>query len=99
MDKVDLTGAFEDCPIPTLVAEGTWDLTWNTDKPGILLINHPGARLVMFKCSGHNVYEDEPRKFFKMLKGFIGHLPEIPSDKARLYKEYLAKWKKSHGIC
>jgi len=38
--KVNLTGAFENCPVPTLITEGRWDLTWNTDKPEILHKNH-----------------------------------------------------------
>jgi proline iminopeptidase len=94
VDRVDLTGAFEGCPIPTLIVEGTWDLTWNTDKPGILLENHPGARLEMFKRSGHNVYEDEPQKFFRLLKGFVGRLSDIPSGPLIRYQEYLADWRK-----
>ena len=94
VDRVDLTGAFEGCPIPTLIVEGTWDLTWNTDKPGILLGNHPGARLEMFKRSGHNVYEDEPKRFFRLLKGFVGRLSEIPSGPLIRYQEYLADWRR-----
>jgi hypothetical protein len=32
-----MTGAFLGNPIPTLILEGKWDLTWNTDKPEKLL--------------------------------------------------------------
>jgi proline-specific peptidase len=92
VNKVDLAGAFDNCPIPTLIAEGNWDLTWNTDKPGLILANHPGARLVMFRCSGHNIYEDEPRKFFNVLRGFLEHRPSVSPGQLARYKEYLSDW-------
>ena len=87
LSKIDLKGAFETCPIPTLIMEGVWDLTWNTDKPGVLQQNHPGAKLVMFQKSSHNPFEDEPEVFFAELKDFVGRLPR-PSD-----EEY-AHWKR-----
>ncbi len=95
--QVDLRGAFENCPIPTLITEGTWDLTWNTDKPGVLLGNHPGARLVTFECSGHNIYEDETEKFFELLDSFIEHLPALPADQLIRYKDTVTNWRKSRG--
>jgi hypothetical protein len=33
MKNYDLTNTFLKCPIPTLIIEGKWDLTWSTDKP------------------------------------------------------------------
>jgi proline iminopeptidase len=87
-NAVDLTGAFEQCPIPTLLIEGTWDMSWNTDKPGQLAKNHPNARLVMFEESGHSPFEDEPVRFFSVLKEFMGTLREAPPLQ-------LAYWKTS----
>lgn len=95
--RVDLTGEFENCPVPTLVTEGKWDLTWNTDKPGVLLGNHPGARLVMFEHSGHNVFEDEPERFFKLMDSFMEHLTVPSADQLIRYKNTLASKRKSHG--
>ncbi len=46
---VDLTGSFAQCPLPTMIIEGTWDMSWNTDKPKQLAANHPNAQLVMFE--------------------------------------------------
>jgi proline iminopeptidase len=92
--KVDLTGAFENCPVPTLITEGRWDLTWNTDKPGILHKNHPGAELVLFEKAGHDIYEDESVAFFKILKRFVKTLPEVTPDDVAAYKEYLMTWKR-----
>ncbi len=93
INKIDLKGAFQDCPIPTLIMEGTWDLTWNVDKPGILHKNHPGAKLVMFQKSSHNPFEDEPEIFFTELKDFIGHLPSIRDEQYSDWRRYLEQWK------
>lgn len=89
--RVDLTGTFEHCPIPTLIAEGRWDLTWNTDKPGLILKNHPGASLVTFERSGHNIYEDEPDEFFKLLGGFVERLSPIPARLIQHYRDTLTR--------
>ena len=92
--KVDLDGAFENCPIPTLVMEGKWDLTWNTDKPEILHKNHPNARLIMFERSAHSPFEDEPEQFFSELKSFIKNLPEVADSKFTAWKNSLKEWEK-----
>jgi tetratricopeptide (TPR) repeat protein len=90
--RVDLAGVFEKCPVPTLILEGRWDLTWNIDKPEILLQNHPGAKLVMFERSGHGIYDEEPDKFFKVVKEFIKSLPEASETKIALYKKEIEEW-------
>jgi tetratricopeptide (TPR) repeat protein len=89
---VDLEGAFEKCPIPTMIMEGSWDLTWNTDKPGILQKNHPGSKLVMFEESSHNPFQDEPKKFFAELKDFIRNLPEVTDSEIEEWNAYLVSW-------
>jgi len=86
---VNLKGAFEQCPIPTLIMEGKWDLTWLTGKPEILHQNHPGSKLVMFELSGHSPFDDEPEKFFGILKDFIQNLPEIKKKDLMTWKYYL----------
>lgn len=87
INKVDLEGAFKDCPIPTLILEGKWDMGQNTDKPQRLHKNHPNARLVIFEQSAHSIFEDEPEVFFTELQQFVSELPEISN-------EALLKWKK-----
>ncbi|MBU0616801.1 MAG: alpha/beta fold hydrolase, partial [Planctomycetes bacterium] len=42
---LNLRGGFDGCPIPTLIVEGKWDLTWGEEKPTVLHGNHPNARL------------------------------------------------------
>lgn len=56
--------------ISMLIVEGTWDLTWNTDKPQALHSQYPGAELVVFGESGHSPFEDQPGKFFDLLEDF-----------------------------
>jgi tetratricopeptide (TPR) repeat protein len=90
MQKIELQGAFEGCPIPTLIMEGKWDLTWNTDKPEKLQKDHPGSKLVMFDASSHDPFEDEPERFFEELKGFIQGLPPIPNQDLAQWRKYLA---------
>jgi len=95
---VDLEGAFKSCPIPTMIMEGKWDLTWNTDKPGILQNNHPGSQLIMFENSSHNPFQDEPEKFFRALQDFIWSLPDISTEQIKQWKNDLEEWKKQQEM-
>lgn len=94
MERVDLKGAFDGCPIPTMIMEGRWDLTWNTDKPGILHKNHPNARLLFFEESAHLPFDDESKKLFDALQDFVLKLPKIASSDLQQWQDYLSKWKK-----
>lgn len=91
---VDLKGAFENNPIPTLILEGKWDLTWGEKKPEILKENHPHAQMVLFENAGHGIYDEEPEKFFAVLEDFIKNLPEISKDEISSYKSTLGTWEK-----
>ena len=90
---VDLEGAFTHCPIPTLILEGKWDMSWNTDKPEQFRKNHPNAKLVLFEASAHSPFEDEPQRFFPVLKEFLAALPHVPGEKIDSWKSHLAKWR------
>ncbi len=91
---VDLSGAFENNPIPTLILEGKWDLTWGEKKPEILKKNHPNAQMVIFENAGHGIYDEEPERFFAVLKDFIKDLPEVSRDDISSYKSSLGTWEK-----
>jgi proline iminopeptidase len=95
---VDLEGAFAQCPIPTLILEAKWDMSWNTDKPERFRKNHPSAQFVMFEESGHSPFEDEPAKFFRVLKDFTGNLPEVPAAKLEQWRSYLAQWQEKKTL-
>jgi len=89
---IDMTGGFVGCPIPTLILEGKWDLTWNTDKPGILAQNHPGARLVSFENAGHSIFDEDPDRFFSVVRDYIRSLPRIPAAEIEPYMRYVTEW-------
>jgi len=93
--KINLKGAFENCPIPTILIEGKWDLSASLDKPAILQKNHPRSQLFMFKNSGHSPFADEPERFFQVLRDFVENLPDIPKEDLETWKEYLLNWKKT----
>ena len=74
MARIDLTGAFEKNPVPTLILEGLWDLTWNEKKKEIFKKNHPHAQVVVFESSAHGIYDEEPDEFFSGAAGVIVHI-------------------------
>jgi len=94
-DGVDLEGAFTQCPLPTLILEGRWDMSWNTDKPGQLQKNHPRAKLVMFEASAHDPFEDEPEAFFATLRAFVESLPPVADARLDAWKTDLAQWRQT----
>jgi tetratricopeptide (TPR) repeat protein len=89
LGRLDLRGLFEGCPVPTLVLEGTHDLTWGADKPQKFAGCFPGARLVLFEASAHAPFEDEPDKFFAVLREFMSALPAQPAELVR-WKQRIA---------
>jgi proline iminopeptidase len=88
LGELDVRGFFDGCPVPTLVLEGKYDLTWGTDKAEKFQACHPGSQLVMFERSAHGPFIDEPERFFSVLAQFIKALPA--EDTAGI-----AKWRKS----
>lgn len=90
--KIDLTGAFETNPIPTLILEGKWDLTWSEKKPEMLCKNHPNAKMIVFEKAGHGIYDEEPERFFSVLKDFVQNLPKVTPDEIARYRNALKAW-------
>lgn len=88
--KVDLEGAFQGCPIPTLILEGKWDLTWGANKREVLHANHPGSKLVVFSDAAHGIYDEETDRFFSVLKEFLTALPAVPDSDLTRYREAIA---------
>jgi hypothetical protein len=89
MKNYDLTNTFLKCPIPTLIIEGKWDLTWNTDKPENFYKQHPESELAVFEKSSHSPFKAEQKKFFKVIKKFVANLPKVSSKKIKLWQETL----------
>ncbi len=96
--KINIKGAFENCPIPTILIEGKWDLSASLDKPAIFRKNHPRSQLFIFENSGHCPFADETERFFQVLGDFLENLPKIPEDNLKTWKEYLINWKKSRNL-
>nr|WP_321356298.1 alpha/beta hydrolase [uncultured Draconibacterium sp.] len=82
---------FDNCPIPTLLCEGEYDLTWNAEKKEIIRKNHPNAEFVLFEKSGHNIYYDEPDLFFSTLKNFVKHLQPATANEIGEWKKQVDK--------
>lgn len=91
---IDLTGAFKANPIPTLILEGKWDLTWSEQKKEILKANHPNSRMEIFENAGHSIYDEEPDKFFSILNDFITSLKPINDSEIKSFKDNIVEWDK-----
>ena len=80
LEELEFEGVFDKCPLPVLIMEGKWDLTWAEDKAEKFQKCFSGSKLVMFERSGHSPFEDEPEKFFSELKKFVQDLEGIPKE-------------------
>jgi proline iminopeptidase len=93
-NKMNLEGAFKHCPVPTLILESKWDLTWTADKPDIIHQNHPGSQMITFEQSAHSPFADEPERFFRELKTYVKNLPPVTDTAITQWREYLSQWQK-----
>jgi proline iminopeptidase len=91
--QIELLDGFKHCPIPRLIIEGKWDLSWPADKPKKFHENHPGSKLIIFENSGHRAFGDEPERFFQVLHEFVKNLPYVEQRDIDGWKEYLGEWK------
>jgi proline iminopeptidase len=92
-DRVDLTGAFDESPIPTLILEGKWDLTWGDVKPTILSRNHPNARMVVIERAAHSIYDENPDAFFAELETFVRDLQPVAAADIDAFRRHLDAWR------
>ena len=92
--QISLEGVFDRCPIPTLILEGEWDLTWSEGKRRMLHENHPGSEMVVFERAGHSIYDEAPERFFAVLERFIRSLPEVPEAEALTWGNGLHEWRR-----
>lgn len=91
LTKYDLENVFNACPIPTMICEGEYDLTWTSEKKEILRKNHPNAEFHLFEHSGHNIYYDEPDLFFSTLHHFVKELKPAKDSEIKKWKEQTHK--------
>lgn len=93
--RVDLTGAFDANPIPTLIMEGEWDLTWGPEKKAALAANHPNGRMVIFEHAGHSIFDEDPEGFFSTLRDFVAGITQAESDNMARFKAELDAWREA----
>lgn len=89
----DFTGAFASNPIPALILEGKWDLTWGEKKSSILKNNHPHAKRIIFELAGHSIFNEAPEQFFKVLGDFMTNLPAVSSTDLDTFKADIRQWR------
>lgn len=87
----DFKGIFDNNPIPTLLCEGKWDLTWLPQKADIYRKNHPNAEFKLFENSGHTIFSEEPELFFSTLEEFTNSLKPISEENIREWKNHVDK--------
>ena len=83
----DLKEAFKDCPIPTLIIDGEWDLAYSSEKHGIMKAQFPNAKIQLIQGAGHVPYEENPSVFFEALKGFLKFLNSNEGSTTVKWKE------------
>jgi proline iminopeptidase len=92
-NKVNLAGAFDRSPIPTLLLEGKWDLTWGKKKPMILSRNHPHARMLVIEGAGHSIFDENPEAFFGELESFVRGIETVTAAEITEYRRHLEAWR------
>lgn len=88
LEKINLEGKFDDFEIPTLLIEGKWDLTWDTDKFDYMQKLLPLAQFELFENSSHCIFAEETKKFFNIIRTFLENLPQKPIEQ----KKITLKW-------
>jgi proline iminopeptidase len=93
--RVDLTRAFDANPIPTLIMEGAWDLTWGQEKRAALAANHPNARMVVFERAGHSIFDEDPGGFFTALREFVQGVTPVQPEAMVAFRASLEEWQRA----
>jgi len=93
--RVDLTGAFDANPVPTLIMEGEWDLTWGAEKKHALAANHPNGQMVVFEKAAHSIFNEDPDGFFDTLQAFVEGLDPVSESELTAFKSELEEWREA----
>lgn len=91
--RVDLTGAFDSNPVPTLILEGEWDLTWGPEKREALAANHPNGRMVTVPSASHSIFNEQPDAFFSTLRDFTQGLEPVDDEALSRFHADLEVWR------
>ncbi len=88
--RLRMEGAFDGCPLPVLIAEGRWDLSFDEGKAERIYEYIAGSKLRVFDRSGHNPFDDEPEAFFAELRQFIESLEDVPEERVAAWRVAVA---------
>lgn len=88
----DFKGAFDNCPIPTLICEGKYDSAWTDKKIPLFRKNHPNARFKLFRKSSHDIYSDEPELFLNTITKWAKTLKPVNTEQIAIWQ------KQTHAI-
>ncbi|TFG81832.1 MAG: alpha/beta hydrolase, partial [Spirochaetales bacterium] len=80
-------GVFESCPVPTLLAEGRYDIIWADGKAEAFAKNHRNAVLARFEKSRHYIFQDEPEEFMKTLRTWARAIIPAATEEVAEWKE------------
>ena len=72
----DFNNFFLDCPVPTLILEGKYDLIWKANRPNIMAKYHPQAKVVVLDHAGHNMFADQPQRFVQEIKDWADNIQQ-----------------------
>ena len=98
MKNYDLMNTFLKCPIPTLIIEGKYDLTWNTDKAMKFYRQHPNSKLMIFEKSSHFPFKAESNKFFSIIKDFITNLSKVSAKQIETWETNIPPYKNDNVV-
>jgi proline iminopeptidase len=98
ISRVTLDGAFIECPLPTLIMEGRWDLSAGESHAKRLPPYFKDATLRFYDQAGHNPFDDEPEAFFAELRQFMDNLPEVSEVQVAEWKESVADSVNESGL-
>ncbi|MEM9618813.1 MAG: alpha/beta hydrolase [Pseudomonadota bacterium] len=88
-DRYDLRGVFNISPIPMLIAEGEWDVSFGKQKAGVMASQFPNADLVYSRHAGHRIFQDDPDLFYAAVGEFLNQDFEIDADALNDWKHQL----------
>ncbi|MEO0507317.1 MAG: alpha/beta hydrolase [Bacteroidota bacterium] len=85
--QYEFKGLFKNCPLPILLMEGKYDLTWGSEKAVIFRQEFPNAKYAFFEDSGHGIFKDEPILFAEVVSQFSKKLSPINSEQVQSWKQ------------
>ena len=69
--QYDLRGVFNKSPIPMMILEGKWDISFGDRKAALMAAQLPRAELVYSEHAGHRIFEDDSELFFSSVRRFM----------------------------